>query len=215
MKDIPLKIIPFLVFLLAVCVAHAQNQAPSANQAPTLREEMAPSQSPAPSLREEKPPTVQDDTGNGNTSAKSGPAPLQEVQATGAGATEDEAFKQAVVDAVRQVVGTLVSAENVVKNDRVIKDEVLTLSDGFVEKVLNQDKTKLDDGTWQVKLKCVVRKGQLYGKLQEANVPTVKFDGVSMFADVVSQSNFRQDAHKMLAKAVRDFLRGYPSLYKY
>ena len=151
----------------------------------------------------------------GDTHAESGPPPLQEVEATGAGASQDEAFRQAVVDAVRQVVGALVSAENVVNNDRVIKDEVLTMSNGFVEKVLNQDKAKLDDGTWQVKLKCIVRKGQLYGKLQKANVPTIKFDGVSMFADVVSQSSFRGDANKMLAKAVREFFRGYPSIYKY
>ena len=132
----------------------------------------------------------------------SGPAPFQEVDATGQGTSEDDAFKQAVNDAVRQVVGTLVSAENVINNDRVIKDEVLTLSNGFVEKVLSQDKTKLDDGTWQVKLKCIVRKGQLYGRLQEVKVPTVKFEGASLFADVVSQQSAEKDAAAMLAEAI-------------
>ena len=129
----------------------------------------------------------------------------QEVEATGTGATEEEAFKQAVVDAVRQVVGTLVSAENVVKNDRVIKDDVLTLSNGFVDKVLNRDKTKMDDGTWQVKLRCIVRKGQLYGKLQKANVPTVKFDGVSLFADVVSQLEHEKSSVEMIKNAMKKF----------
>jgi len=147
--------------------------------------------------------------------AGSGPPPLQEVDVTGHGATEDAAFKQAVMEAVRQVVGSLVSAETLINNEQVIKDEVLTLSNGFVEKVVNQEKTKLNDGTWQVRLNCIVRKEQVYAKLQKANVPTMKFDGVSMFADVVSQSNFRKDAHVMLAKAVRDFLRDYPSLYRY
>lgn len=136
--------------------------------------------------------------------AKGVPA-LQEVEATGTGSTENEAFKQAVVDAVRQVVGTLVSAENVIKNDRVIKDEVLTLSNGFVEKVLNQDKTKMDDGTWQMKLKCIVRKGQLYGNLQKARVPTIKFDGVSMFADVVSQLDHQKSSVDMIQNALRTF----------
>lgn len=137
-------------------------------------------------------------------SAKEVPA-MQEVEATGTGATEEEAFKQAVVDAVRQVVGALVSAENVVKNDRVIKDEVLTLSNGFVDKVLNRDKTKMDDGTWQVKLRCIVRKGQLYGKLQKANVPTVKFDGVSLFADVVSQLDHQKSSVEMIKNAMKKF----------
>ena len=138
-----------------------------------------------------------------NTYAQSGPPPMQEVEASGQAADADTAFKQAVNDAVRQVVGTLVSAENVIKNERVIKDEVLLLSNGFVEKVLNQDKTKLDDGTWQVKLKCIVRKGQLYGRLQEANVPTIKFDGVSIFADVVSQLDHEKSSGEMIRSALK------------
>ena len=146
-----------------------------------------------------------------NAYAQSGPPPMQEVEATGQAADADAAFKQAVNDAVRQVVGTLVSAENVVNNERVIKDQVLTLSDGFVEKVLNQDKTKLDDGTWQVKLKCIVRKGQLYGRLQEVKVPTVKFEGVSLFADVVSQQTVEKDSAALLAEA---FLGWNGSMYE-
>ena len=138
-------------------------------------------------------------------SAESGPPPMQEVEATGQGINADEAFKQAVIDAVRQVVGTLVSAENVINNERVIKDEVLTLSKGFVEKVLKQDKRNLSDGTWEVRLKCVVRKGQVYGKLQEAKVPTVKVDGVSLYADVVSQINVQKESTRVLAKAFDEF----------
>ena len=136
--------------------------------------------------------------------AKGVPA-LQEVEAAGQGANADDAFKQAVVDAVRQVVGTLVSAENVVNNDRVIKDQVLTLSNGFVEKVIKQEKSKSDDGTWQVKLKCMVRKGQVYDKLRTANVPTVKFDGLSIFADVVSQLDQEQSAIKMISELDKDW----------
>ena len=129
----------------------------------------------------------------------------QEVDASGQGTTENDAFKQAVVDAVRQVVGTLVTSENVVNNERVIQDKILTVSNGFVEKVLSQNKKKLADGTWVVNLKCVVRKGQLYGSLQKANVPTVKFDGVSLFADVVSQLDHEKSAVEMIRNAMKKF----------
>ena len=148
-----------------------------------------------------------------NCKAESGPPAFAETEVTGRGATEDEAFKQAVVEAVRSVVGTLVTAENVVSNDQVIKDKVLTLSNGFVEKVLEQKKQKLTDGTYEVALKCVVRKGQLYGTLKEANVPTVKFDGVSMFADVLSQVDFKKNAVKNLQVAFGKFYAELPSLY--
>lgn len=137
--------------------------------------------------------------------APKGVPALQEVEATGTGATENEAFKQAVVDAVRQVVGTLVSAENVVMNDRVIKDEVLTLSNGFVEKVLTQDKSRMADGTWQVKLTCTVRKGQLYGKLRGANIRTINFEGDSIFADVVSQISLEKEAAALLTRAMLEW----------
>lgn len=147
--------------------------------------------------------------------AESGPPAFAETEVTGRGTTEDEAFKQAVVEAVRSVVGTLVTAENVVNNDEVIKDKVLTLSNGFVEKVLEQKKQKLTDGTYEVALKCVVRKGQLYGTLKEANVPTVKFDGVSMFADVLSQVDFKKNAVKNLQVAFGKFYAEFPSLYKF
>ena len=82
---------------------------------------------------------------------------LEEVESIGEGVSENDAFKQAVVDAVRQVTGTLVASETLIEDEEVIKDEVLTLSNGFVEKVLEQKKTKNSDGTWTVKLKCVVR----------------------------------------------------------
>ncbi len=151
-----------------------------------------------------------------NTPAKAMSMPaIQQVESTGVGITEDEAFKQAVVDAVRQVVGTLVSAENVISNDKLIKDEVLTLSNGFVEQVIKQEKSKTVDGAWNVKLRCFVRKGQVYDVLQKANVPTTKVDGISLFANALSQSRFKTDARKAAGKAIRDFFRVYPSVFKY
>lgn len=151
-----------------------------------------------------------------NTPAKAMSMPaIQQVESTGVGITEDEAFKQAVVDAVRQVVGTLVSAENVISNDKLIKDEVLTLSNGFVEQVIKQEKSKTVNGAWNVKLRCVVRKGQVYDVLQKANVPTTKVDGISLFATAVSQSAFKKDSRKVVSKAVRDFFRVYPSIYNF
>ena len=140
-----------------------------------------------------------------NLNAESEPDPLQEVEASGEGINENDAFKQAVVDAVRQVTGTLVTSETLIQEENVIKEEILSLSNGFVEKVLEQKKIKNPDGTWAVKLKCVVRKGKVYEKLKEVNVPTIKFDGTSLFADVISQVENEKDAAKMLEKALRNY----------
>ena len=58
---------------------------------------------------------------------------LQEVVAEGVGTTADEAIKDAFRNAVRQVVGAVVDAETLVKNDELIDDKVLTYSDGFIK----------------------------------------------------------------------------------
>ena len=147
--------------------------------------------------------------------AESGPPTFVIADVTGRGSTEDAAFKQAVVEAVRSVVGTLVTAENVVANDQVIQDKVLTLSNGFVEKVLEQKKRQITDGTYEVALKCIIRKGQLYGSLKNAKVPTMKFDGISLFADAVSQVDFKKNAVENLQAAFEKFYDDFPLLYEF
>lgn len=142
---------------------------------------------------------------NWNTLASSKVKELEEVESSGEGVSENDAFRQAVVDAVRQVTGTLVASETLIEDEEVIKDEVLTLSNGFVEKVLEQKKTKNSDGTWTVKLKCIVRKGKVYEKLKEAHIPTIKVDGTSLFADVLSHIEYAKDAEKMLEKVLEDY----------
>jgi hypothetical protein len=131
---------------------------------------------------------------------------MQEVDASGSGETPQEAFKQAVTDAVRKVVGTLVSAETALQNGDIIKDQFLTLSNGFIEKVISKEETRQPNGTWVVKLKCVVRKGEIYGTLKEKNIPvSTKFDGVSLFADVVSQNEHKKSSVEMIQSAMAKY----------
>ena len=49
---------------------------------------------------------------------------------TGVGTDPDKAVQNAFSQAIEQVVGVLVDADTVVKNDQLIRDEVLTYSRG-------------------------------------------------------------------------------------
>src|SRR5580765_4148859 len=62
-----------------------------------------------------------------------GKVPTTVVVAEGTGRDEKEARAAALRDAVSRVVGSLVDAETLVKNDRVIRDRVLEFSGGFVK----------------------------------------------------------------------------------
>lgn len=55
-------------------------------------------------------------------------SPSEAIVVEGVGMTPDEALKDAFRNAVRQVVGAVVDAETLVKNDEVINDKVLTYS---------------------------------------------------------------------------------------
>src|SRR6478736_5914325 len=74
------------------------------------------------------------------TAAAAGPAaaaddktPTAVVVAEGTGRDEKEARAAALRDAVSRVVGSLVDAETLVRNDRVIREQVLEFSGGFVK----------------------------------------------------------------------------------
>jgi len=144
------------------------------------------------------------------------PPQVQDVEAKGSGTTEEEAFQQALVDAVRQAVGSLVTSENVVKNDKLIEDEILTFSNGLVEKVMKREARKID-AAWEVKLNCTVRKGQLSDTLYLAKIPivqTVAIDGLSIAARVASELERKRRANLLIVDSLDRFLVDYLSCYE-
>lgn len=69
-----------------------------------------------------------------------GPVLAKEVTVDGQGASRDDAIRDALRLAVEQAVGTLVKSETLVQNAQVVKDEIYTKSQGYVEDytVLNE-----------------------------------------------------------------------------
>lgn len=131
---------------------------------------------------------------------------LQEVVAEGAGATPSEALKDAFRNAVRQVVGSVVDAETLVKNDELVEDKVLTYSDGFIktyDKIAGSEKQV--GGIHRVKIKAKVERRSVVAKLKEAKVTVKEVDGKGLFAEAVTQLEAEQDASALLRKAFTDF----------
>lgn len=105
------------------------------------------------------------------------------VKGKGVGVDETAALKDAYRDAVETAVGMFVDAEQLVKNDELIKDEILTQSNAYIEgyKVLEKGAS---GGLTTVKIQARVRKQQL----------TKKIAGV-MPAQVVSVGEALQGFH--------------------
>lgn len=70
----------------------------------------------------------------GKEDAAATPGEVVTVKARGVGANKVEALKDAYRDAVERAVGLYVDAEQIVENDKVIKDQILTQSNAYIEK---------------------------------------------------------------------------------
>ena len=133
-------------------------------------------------------------------------ATTEEVIAEGVGATADEAIKDAFRNAVRQVVGTVVDAETLVKNDEVIDDKVLTYSDGFIKGYEEVDGSKkVKGGLHRIKIKAQVERRSVIAKLKAANVTVKEVDGKGLFAEAVTQLDAEKDAAALLKKQFEGF----------
>ena len=105
--------------------------------------------------------------------AKTDSSAIQTVVAEGVGTTDDDALKDAFRAAVRQVVGAVVDTETLVKNDEVVKDQVLTYSNGFI-KNYKPVSTKKHGGLVRTTIKATVERSEVIQKLQAAKISTQK-----------------------------------------
>jgi len=160
--------------------ASKQTQVPDKAKAPVAED----------SVRDREPLTVheRDDATKKPTDMppKKGESENTVVVAEGAGTTKEEALKDAFRAAVRQVVGEVVDAETLVKNEDVVKDQVLTYSDGFVPEHQELSATH-DNGIFRVSIRAQVRRRSVIMKLRAANVTTKEVAGQSIFGELVTQ----------------------------
>ncbi|HOD81275.1 MAG: hypothetical protein BWX88_00379 [Planctomycetes bacterium ADurb.Bin126] len=129
---------------------------------------------------------------------------LMQVTATGVAAQADKALQAAFGQAIEQVMGVLVDSETRVKNDQLVKDEILTFSRGFVQKyeVL---KTWQEDGLHYARIVALVEIGQMWDKLRAKNVAVRPIPGELLYRQAQFDLSNEKDAAAMLRKALGEF----------
>lgn len=123
------------------------------------------------------------------------------VVASGLGTDPEKALKNALMSAVEQAVGLIVDAETLVKNDRIVRDQILTYSDGFVE-TFEKIREGTRDGLVEIKIKATIKRRQLVTKLSESKVTSAKLDGASLFGELTTQIEGQKNAAKLLERAL-------------
>lgn len=145
--------------------------------------------------------------GSGTPAAKEAAASdAVKVRGKGMGADRAAALKDALRDAVERAVGQFVDADRLVKNDRLIKDQVLTFSNAYVQKYDVVSESSGDgNGIVTIVILAQVEKGQLKRKLTELMPSLTVPVGVgAAHAEVVTKVKSDKDAVKLLENALED-----------
>ena len=128
---------------------------------------------------------------------------VKEVVITGVGTTTERAIQNAFSHAIEQTVGVLVDAETVVKNDQLIRDDILTYSRGYVEtyEVVKQWR---DDSLHHATIRAVVARNKLAEKLRGMRIAVHEVAGDLASRQFDFDAKNEKQAAEMFGKALAD-----------
>jgi TPR repeat protein len=132
----------------------------------------------------------------------------KQITVTGLGLTPESAEKQAITDAVKQAVGAYIDANTLVQNEEVVRDRILSVSNGFVKeyKVAAPAK-KREDGLYEITIIATVATNQIIQKLKESNLIKGEVAGQNLWAEASTKVMNAQDAVKMLEEKLPEFIK--------
>jgi hypothetical protein len=127
-----------------------------------------------------------------------------EVVVTGVGTDPEKAVQNAFSQAIEQTVGVLVDAESVVKNDQLIRDEILTYSRGYVEKY-DVVKRWQEDALHHATIRAVVARDKLVEKLRGMKIAVHEVAGDLASHQFEFDAKNEEQAAEMFGKALAAF----------
>lgn len=132
--------------------------------------------------------------------------PVSTVIAEGTGKDLKEAKKAAFRDAVRKVVGVLIDAETLVKNDEVISEQIYEYSGGFIQTFEVLSEKKIEGGLIRIQIKAVVERLHVLNKLKTAKVKvtTSEVRGEDLLAEKMTQEEARKNATRLLQQTFKE-----------
>jgi len=109
------------------------------------------------------------------------PEKTMKVIVTGIGADTAAARLNAIRNAVEQVIGVYVSADTLVKNHALLKDEILSYSGGYVRdsRIVSEERGR--DGLIAVTIEADVVASKLKRKLEFLNIAVRNVEGEKLF----------------------------------
>ncbi len=114
------------------------------------------------------------------------------ITVTGQGKTIDEARQNALSSAIEQTYAAFISSSKTILNNKLVKDEILTVSNGYIQKYEVLDETKLPDGTLATSLKAIISISMLKNIVDSKGLK-LEFQG-GLFALKIKQQILSENA---------------------
>jgi uncharacterized protein (TIGR02145 family) len=126
---------------------------------------------------------------------------------SGQGKTQDEAKQNALRSAIEQAFGTFISSKTEILNDNLVKDEIVSISNGNIQKFDIISEVQIPDGGYAATLKATVSVTKLTSFVESKGVG-VEFKG-GLFAENIKLQNLYE---KNELKTVDNILNVFTSL---
>lgn len=138
----------------------------------------------------------------------------KKIVADGYGATPDDALKAALQNAVEQAAGAYVSSMTEIENDEIVKDEVLSLSHGFIKEHRKLSESNFGD-EYKVAVAAIIVEKQMIKSLEASGVK-VQYQTSGLVSDLKAWDKMKEDEYKM-AKALFDVhqMKNYGIIWNY
>jgi len=127
------------------------------------------------------------------------------VIVTGIGADADAARLNAIRNAVEQIIGVYVSADTLVKNQAILKDEILGYSGGYVRdtRILSEEHDR--DGLIAVTIEADVVASKLKRKLEFLNIAVRNVEGETLFNEASGRMEEKRSGVALLNKIISKY----------
>ena len=120
---------------------------------------------------------------------------------SGQGKTQDEAKQVALRSAIEQAFGAFISSKTEILNDNLVKDEIVSVTNGNIQKFDVLSEVQIPDGGYATTLKAVVSVTKLTSFCESKGVE-VEFKG-ALFAFNINQQKINEQNE---IKAINDII---------
>ena len=111
---------------------------------------------------------------------------------SGQGKTQDEAKQNALRSAIEQAFGTFISSKTEILNDNLVKDEIVSVANGNIQKFEIISEVQIPNGDYATSLKATVSVTKLTSFVESKGV-VVEFKGGLFASNILIQELYEKN----------------------